>query len=177
MKIYTKKGDTGLTSTSTERNVSKNSTVIHTLGDLDELCAYLGSIKFLDPINILRIQQNIMDICSFISLGGEESKYTFPDDLKQEILHLETLIDAMVEKLPELKNFIILGSNQQDSNIHITRAVCRRVERVFWSMDKPHQSSGIYLNRLSDYLFTLARFDLLMNGYEPKIYKCGLIKA
>lgn len=177
-KIYTKAGDLGLTSTGTQRKIPKYSDIIDTLGDLDELSAHIGQIRTFTPsqIDVLsNIQQNIMDISSYIAMGGKESAYVLPDDMKEELTVLEVNIDLMTHEMPVLKNFIMIGNTPTESSIQIARAVCRRAERNFWKGNY-NESAGTYLNRLSDYLFTLARYSMHMKDIQPSIYKCGLVK-
>ena len=176
-KIYTKAGDLGLTSTGTQRKIPKHCDIIDTLGDLDELSAHIGQIRTFVSSQldvIANIQQNIMDISSYIAMGGKESSYVL-SDMKEELRVLEVNIDLMTHEMPVLKNFIMIGNSPEESSIQIARAVCRRAERNFWKGNY-NDSAGTYLNRLSDYLFTLARYSMHVKGIQPSIYKCGLVK-
>ena len=145
MSIYTKKGDKGYTSLIIGKRVRKDHKIIEALGAIDELSAWMGIL------HLNNIQSTLMDICSVIA---GESRIL---NLESRVQELEKEIDKMDLKLPKLKNFI-LPRNQ----IHIARAVCRRAERTIVSLVTSHQSLATYikyLNRLSDYLFVLARFE------------------
>lgn len=134
MPIYTKTGDKGMTGLFSGKRVSKKSPIIETLGSIDELNAWLGVIGGLEEI-----QKDLMVINSFIA--GFKVKIPGSEWLEKEI-------DRMEKKLPKLRNFIL-----PKGQIHLARAVCRRAER---DMIKAGFKI-IYLNRLSDYLFVLAR--------------------
>jgi cob(I)alamin adenosyltransferase len=148
MSVYTRTGDKGKTGTFSGKRISKYSTLINTIGSLDELNSYLGIIG-----GLAKIQKNIFTINSILS----GAKLTFP---KTETLKLEKEIDAMEKKLPVLSSFIIYGGTPKASQIYFARSLCRRAERLLVSLQNINQKLVIspYINRLSDYLFTLARF-------------------
>ncbi len=141
MKIYTKTGDLGETGLWGRKKVPKNHKIIEALGTIDELSANLGLIN--GP-KIEKIQQELQTINSAIS--GFKTKV--PD-----VGWLEKEIDRMQTKLPELKNFIL-----PKGQIHVARAVCRRAERRVVDPAVGRDDAVKYLNRLSDYLFVLARW-------------------
>lgn len=126
------------------------------------------------------IQCCLFEIGSCIAAKNRSSRYVFNDSTL--IKNLEERIDQMTDELPELRNFILPGgSSQTGSHLHFSRAVCRRCERLVthWLRneaneedDEPFQETiiGIYLNRLSDYLFTLARYITQKEGHEDIIY-------
>jgi len=146
MKIYTKTGDNGTTGLWGGKRVKKSDKIIEALGTVDELIAWLGVIK------LPSVQFDLMAINALLAGHQEVSREQY---LVSRIQDLEWEIDKMQEKLPELRNFI-LPQNQ----IHIVRAVCRRAERAVVSLTPNHYllTAIKYLNRLSDYLFVLARY-------------------
>lgn len=162
MKIYTKTGDNGETSLYNGTRVSKSDILIDVLGDSDELSSYLGLVHDLVDDNNIRSQ-----ICEIINtlfrLNASIAKAKDYENLSltENINQLESFIDKMDLELPPLSNFIYLFGHPVISQIHIARSVCRRVERKLvaaFQFESVEPSQQIYLNRLSDYLFVLARF-------------------
>lgn len=145
MKIYTKTGDLGETGLWGGKRVPKNHQIIEALGAIDELNALLGTIN-LSPLE--NIQKDLMTINSVIA--GFETKVPDPQKLEKEI-------DKMQAKLPELNRFIL-----PKGPLHLARAVCRRAERRAITAGFKIK----YLNRLSDYLFILARYVNFKSGNE-----------
>jgi cob(I)alamin adenosyltransferase len=176
MKIYTGKGDNGKTSIISGEKVSKDSIIIETIGNIDELNAVIGlniSIcKYLEINNILSlVQSNLFHIGSEIAFHKAKQKYN--TKISHEDIHtIENQIDYIKSKLPELKEFIFPGGTYLASNLHIARTICRRAERVmgrFLTENKIETYMLAYLNRLSDLLFVLARYvNLIDDGYEVK---------
>lgn len=171
MKIYTKTGDKGTTSLYDCSRVSKSSILIDLLGDIDELNSFIGII---DSSFLLKdIQTWLFDLGTIIA--NPNKKYSF--DVSQEFTKiLEREIDMMTQLLPKLTNFIL-----PSGNIHLSRAIARRCERklvdVITNGDYKHIDDNclVFLNRLSDYLFTLARYDCHMKGKDENIYKKSAI--
>ena len=167
-KIYTKTGDLGKTSLIGGTKVSKGHIRIETYGTIDELNSYIGLVgdhcKDEHSKNILKeIQDRLFTIGSSLACDPEkEIKMSIPDLKETDIELLEKEIDVMNEKLPEMKQFILPGGHAAVSTTHIARCVCRRAER--WCVNMQEQNLFIdpliikYLNRLSDYLFVLARY-------------------
>ncbi len=173
MKIYTTSGDKGQTSLLGGLRVSKNHVRINAYGTIDELNAFLGLTSDLE-INDQRIafirliQFRLFTVGSSLAAEPGKSKVFKPDLEKNDILSLEQEIDHMNESLPPMRNFIIPGGHQLVSNTHIARTVCRRAERLVIGLSELENVEEIvirYLNRLSDYLFVLAR----MQAHELKI--------
>lgn len=167
-KIYTKTGDTGRTSLIGGTKVPKNDLRIETYGTVDELNSWLGLVS--DQLNdddvkrfLKEIQDRLFTIGSTLATDAEkESKMKLPDLHDEDVSALEKQIDAMTEQLPPMKHFILPGGHVAVSSIHVARCVCRRAERLAVAL-KEHQIFVAdlvirYLNRLSDYLFTLARY-------------------
>jgi cob(I)alamin adenosyltransferase len=173
MKIYTKTGDKGYTSLIGGTRVPKHHLRIESYGTVDELNGYIGLIRD-QPINIhykeilKHIQDRLFTIGASLAADPEKSRMVIPDLHEQDIELLEKEMDSMNEKLPELRHFILPGGSNSVSYCHIARCVCRRAERICVHLAEESivdEKINIYLNRLSDYLFTLAR----MVGYDDKI--------
>ena len=165
MKIYTKTGDKGYTSLIGGTRVPKHHLRIESYGTVDELNSYIGLIRDQDieahDKQILKeIQDRLFTIGSSLASDPEKSKMIIPDLHQADIELLEKEMDAMNEKLPELRHFILPGGNNAVSFCHIARCVCRRAERLAVNLSAEstvEEKVNIYLNRLSDYLFVLAR--------------------
>ena len=168
LKIYTKTGDLGKTSLIGGTKVSKSNVRIETYGTIDELNSWIGLVN--DHCNdeqlkniLKEIQDRLFTIGSSLACDPDkEQKLKIPDLTEQDITLLEKEIDMMNVALPEMKNFILPGGHVAVSTTHIARCVCRRAER--WCVNMQEQNLFIdpliikYLNRLSDYLFILARY-------------------
>jgi cob(I)alamin adenosyltransferase len=165
MKIYTKTGDKGLTSLIGGTRVPKYHLRIESYGTVDELNSYIGLIRDQDISGhdkdlLKQVQDRLFTIGSSLASDPDRSKMVIPDLHMSDIELLEQEMDAMNEHLPELRHFILPGGNNAISYCHIARCVCRRAERlsVHLAMESTvDEKVIIYLNRLSDYLFTLAR--------------------
>jgi cob(I)alamin adenosyltransferase len=165
MKIYTKTGDKGFTSLIGGTRVAKYNLRIESYGTVDELNSYIGLIGDQDIAihhkEVLKqIQDRLFTIGSSLAADPERSKMVIPDLHMEDIELLEREMDAMNEQLPELRHFILPGGNNTISFCHIARCICRRAERITVQLANEStvdEKVNIYLNRLSDYLFTLAR--------------------
>jgi len=167
-KIYTKTGDKGTTSLIGGTKVPKSHLRIEAYGTVDELNSYIGLCKDLltdtqSKSTLQEIQDRLFTIGSSLACDPEkEPKMKIPDLKEADISLLEKEIDRMNETLPAMKSFILPGGHATVSHLHIARCICRRAERccVRLEMEKEEVESIIikYLNRLSDYLFILARF-------------------
>lgn len=167
-KIYTKTGDSGETSLLGKR-VKKDCLEIGTLGDIDELNASLGVLgSMIESNSLKKIKQQIIDIQSNLFIVGSnvaaldiEIK-NIPKLEEENIVNLENWIDEMEKDLEPLHNFILPNGNVAVAQSFLVRAVCRRAERHFVTLSGKYAalnpSIKKYLNRLSDYLFVLARF-------------------
>lgn len=181
IKIYTKTGDKGSTSLIGGTKVPKNDIRIETYGTVDELNSWIGLVN--DQLNdeefkneLKEIQDRLFTIGSALATDAEkEPKMKLPDLTSGDIEFLEKRIDAMTAALPPMKNFILPGGHVTVSSIHITRCVCRRAERLTVNMQQHNlfvdEKLIQYLNRLSDYLFTLARFVAQKLGAEEIPWK------
>ena len=165
MKIYTKTGDKGHTSLIGGTRVSKHHLRIESYGTVDELNSYIGLIRDQEIIThykqiLKEIQDRLFTIGSSLASDPQRSKMIIPDLHESDIELLEKEMDQMNGQLPELRHFILPGGSNAISFCHIARCVCRRAERlaVHLSVESSvDEKVNIYLNRLSDYLFVLAR--------------------
>ncbi|TXI14353.1 MAG: cob(I)yrinic acid a,c-diamide adenosyltransferase [Pedobacter sp.] len=175
MKIYTKTGDKGYTSLIGGTRVPKHHLRIDTYGTVDELNSYIGMIRDneITPDQkafLKEIQDRLFTIGSSLASDPEKSKMKIPDLHTSDIGLLEQQIDRMTEALPELHHFILPGGSQVVSFCHIARCVCRRAERLCVHLAEisfVDEEIIIYLNRLSDFLFVLAR-KLCYDGKIPE---------
>ncbi len=167
-KIYTKTGDKGKTSLISGTKVFKNDIRIETYGTVDELNSHIGLVNDYTPDEhqrtiLKQIQDRLFVIGSSLACDPQKETGLHIPDLKEEDIQLlEKEIDSMNERLPEMKHFILPGGHAAVSSTHIARCVCRRAERLCVSMQQHDLFIEPviikYLNRLSDYLFVLARF-------------------
>lgn len=172
MKIYTKTGDKGTTALYGGTRVSKNHTRIEAYGTADELNSFIGLIRDQkidqrSSESLLKIQNVIFTIGAMLATPPE--KETLKSGKKrlnintisiEDIEFLEKEIDVMEQSLEPMTNFILPGGHQTVSFCHIARCVCRRVERLVVCLNEHEPIDELilsYLNRLSDYLFVLAR--------------------
>jgi cob(I)alamin adenosyltransferase len=164
MKIYTKTGDTGNTSLLGGKRVSKAHIRINAYGTVDELNSHIGLLRDLELKEERRailkeIQDRLFTIGAHLA-ADDKNRKKIPDLLESDVELLEKEIDKMNEELPPMKHFILQGGHQFVSFAHIARCVCRRAEREIITL---HLEEGVeeliikYVNRLSDYLFVLAR--------------------
>ncbi|MCD4817210.1 MAG: cob(I)yrinic acid a,c-diamide adenosyltransferase [Candidatus Cloacimonetes bacterium] len=174
MKIYTKTGDDGVTSLFTGERVSKNHLRLKAYGDLDELNSYLGLIVSLTDkrwtelkSELQQIQSHLFTIGGHLATGKNSLQKANLKQITPEMVNiLENSIDSMQKSLLPLTSFVLPGGSEISSFTHIARTICRRVERHVVELNSENtiglktQNKNIltYINRLSDYLFILARF-------------------
>ena len=177
MAIYTKRGDKGETSMFDEDSVQrgripKDSLRVEALGVIDELNSFLGIIRSETQdkslsLSIKEIQENLLTIGSITA--GSKLKFFFAQTKK-----LERLIDGLEGELPVLRNFVVPGGSIVAAQLQYSRALTRRVERrvvALAKLEKVRSQILIYLNRLSDYLFMLAREVNHKNGVGDEPWK------
>ncbi len=166
MKIYTKTGDNGSTSLIGGKKVSKGHLRIEAYGSIDELNSYIGllaayTINEKHAAFLTRQQHKLFNIGSILALEeGVDIKISLPEIQEQDVVLIENEIDTLTELLTPLKNFILPGGHREVAFCHIARCVCRRAEREVVRLNENMHINEIiihYLNRLSDYLFVLAR--------------------
>ena len=174
MKIYTKKGDKGKTQLLGGSLVDKNHIKLECYGTIDELNSLVGNIydqeisAFHKEI-LFKIQNQLFNLGSIISFDGEKDKVKLPNITTQNIKMLEKAIDKMEGELPMLRAFILPSGHPSASKCHIARTVCRRAERNLVALSQEENINNLYiqyLNRLSDYLFVLARAILKDNNAQ-----------
>ena len=165
MKIYTKTGDKGTTGLYGGGRVSKSSPRIAAYGDVDELNATLGLVRAETPHEPIRKAIGEIQLTLF-TLGAQLASPKVDPKIEvitsAQIDSLERQIDAITEQLPEMRHFILPGGGKTAALLHLARTVCRRAERstVFLSSHAGEVVDHwvlIYINRLSDFLFILAR--------------------
>ncbi|MBO9633474.1 MAG: cob(I)yrinic acid a,c-diamide adenosyltransferase [Chitinophagaceae bacterium] len=168
LKIYTKTGDKGNTSLIGGTKVPKSDLRIEAYGTVDELNSFIGLCRDLltdEPARALlqSVQDRLFVVGAALACDPEkEPKMKIPDLHADDVTALEKAIDTMNEEVPPMKNFILPGGHPTVSQLHIARCVCRRAERCCVRLElESHEIEPIilqYLNRLSDYLFVLARY-------------------
>ncbi|MEI6865132.1 cob(I)yrinic acid a,c-diamide adenosyltransferase [Flavicella sp.] len=172
MKIYTKTGDKGMTGLFGGTRVSKSNLRIDSYGSVDELNSFLGLIRdqkidkhTLD--SIIEIQKNLFVVGAVLAtpiekkiLKNGKKRLANTKVTDEMILFLESEIDSIEETLPKITHFVLPGGHSTVSYCHIARSICRRAERLVVKISEYEEiedSVLVYLNRLSDYLFVLAR--------------------
>lgn len=178
MKIYTKKGDDGHTALFGGGRVPKHNLVIEACGTVDEINSLLGNVLTTSPTpavgEALRQLQHQLFILGADIATPPEAKNRIDRISDEHIRGLEELIDQTSQELPPLKHFILPGGNPSAATLHLARSVCRRAERTVSAAREQEILSVeilIYLNRLSDLLFVLARYENLKTGTEETLWK------
>lgn len=181
LKIYTKTGDLGSTSLLSGTRVSKSDARLEAYGTVDELNSHIGLVADYQEdsdakIILKEIQDRLFTIGSELACDPEKMvKMPLPALFESDIELLEKEMDRMNAELPVMKNFILPGGTKAVSVTHIARCVCRRAERRSVSLQEHHGEVNPliikYLNRLSDYLFMLARYTGFKNGAEEIIWR------
>ena len=179
-KVYTRGGDKGLTSLVGGQRVSKASIRLEAYGSVDELSSHLGLLAAMlveghDHDFIEQIQNNLFNICTNLATNQDETPL-YPSAFLPEgaIALLEQEIDAIMDLLPERHGFVLPGGTQQAAQAHVCRTVCRRVERRIVELSEEATVSPEvqqYINRLSDYLFVLAKKLNFIVGKSEKIWE------
>ncbi len=172
MKIYTKTGDKGTTALFGGTRVPKHHIRIESYGTVDELNSHLGMLRDQEIDShshetLLKIQERLFTVGSILATDPEkatlksgEKRLKIPKISTEDIKLLEQEMDQMNEDLPPMTHFVLPGGHQTVSVCHIARCVCRRAERLATALHdlEPFEEEVLqYLNRLSDYLFVLAR--------------------
>jgi len=165
MSVYTRFGDKGKTSLYAGKIVSKASLRVNAYGTLDELNSFLGIVlsqaadkRIKKEIKL--IQNDLFEIGASLASPATNKHEALEKYLKKRVLSFEKEIDNLTKKLPELENFILPGGGKSGSNLHFARTLARRAERRVVELsekEKVNPQILIYLNRLSDLLFTYAR--------------------
>ena len=166
MKIYTKTGDDGTTALLNGTRVPKYHIRIDSYGTIDELSSYLGLIRDFPKVDkhtieaIIEIQERLMTASAILASEVGIKSANIPEIFNSDIEFLEKEMDQMDDNLPRLTSFVLTGGHTIVSQTHIARCVCRRAERLSILVQEEYggcENVVQYLNRLSDYLFILAR--------------------
>ena len=174
-KIYTKTGDNGTTALSDNIRIEKCAPIVETIGQIDELNAAIGTIvAFSNNIEINNQLQSIQH--HLFNIGGELSFPQFSQLTDNTITTLETQIDQWNDTLPPLKEFILPGGSKCAAFSHQARTTARKAERYYVALiqDKSKHNNPLilsFLNRLSDYLFVLARFFNQLDQHDEVLWK------
>lgn len=167
-KIYTRRGDKGLTSLSGGQRVDKDSLRVAAYGTVDELNSAIGVavsgglVPWLASV-LPELQNELFHLGSDLSFREEDkAKFPIPQIEERHILRLEALIDELTAVVGPLENFILPGGSAGAAELHVARTVCRRAERDVTTLAREEAIGAYalqYLNRLSDALFVMARYE------------------
>lgn len=183
MKIYTRTGDDGTTGLLGGNRVEKDSPRVGAYGAVDELNSHLGlaaavcNDELLSQV-MLRVQHELFDVGAELASNpdAESARKTQPRITDEHIAWLESRIDEYWNALPPLKQFILPGGCDLAARLHVARTVCRRAERLVLSLSREETVQAktiIYLNRLSDLLFAMARRANQSAGVEDVVWESG----
>ena len=166
-RIYTRGGDKGETSLGDGSRVSKLDPRVAGIGDVDELNSLVGWAGGLE-----QVQNELFDLGADLSVpyAGNEDRLRIGDDA---IGRLEHEIEKANESLPELKSFVLPGGSERAARLFLARAVCRRAERAVLAVPDTNPLAAVYLNRLSDLLFVLARAANAEAGVAGPLWRPG----
>ncbi|MFK7803806.1 MAG: cob(I)yrinic acid a,c-diamide adenosyltransferase [Anaerolineae bacterium] len=178
-KIYTRGGDRGTTALGSGRRVPKESLRVSAYGTVDELNSYLGVAvahglceKLSEAMPI--IQNELFHLGSDLCFNEEEKvKYSIPQIELRHVEKLEVLIDEMTAIVGPLENFILPGGSVGSAHLHVARTVCRRGEREVIALTREEEIGEFvipYLNRLSDALFVMARYENHVKGVPEPLW-------
>ncbi len=172
--LYTRSGDNGTTSLIGGTRVAKDNSRVEAYGTIDELNAHLGLLAVsLGEHPQRQIIEQIENTLFSIGVSLADEKGLYPINLEQQIATLENAIDTIEAALPQIKDFLLPGGNLSSAQANLCRTVCRRAERRLTTLSnecKITHNVTAYINRISDYLFSLSR--LLNDGTEKKWEKC-----
>ena len=178
--IYTKTGDRGTTSLVGGSRVSKDDVRVEAYGTVDELNSHIGLLaELIRPLaggyhdELKAVQHNLFTLQTLLATEDEAIYARLPQLAEEEVEMLERQIDTLSDMLPKLHNFVIAGGNVVGAQCHICRTVCRRAERCVVTLARETKIDDVllrYLNRLSDYLFVLARRAVVMDNKEEDLY-------
>ncbi|XP_046650051.1 uncharacterized protein LOC124341140 isoform X2 [Daphnia pulicaria] len=183
LKIYTKTGDSGMTSTFTGERRAKDDNIFQALGAVDELASCIGLAREFGLENghpytdhLQRIQCILQDVNACIATPYSSAREAHLKKTEFDSGHVEEVeewIDSYTNHLPPLENFILPGGGKASSSLHVARTVCRRAERAIVPIVREQHINPEtlkYVNRLSDLLFTLARYAAKLDGRQETVY-------
>ncbi len=177
MKVYTRTGDAGTTSLVGGTRVAKNAPRLNAYGTVDELNSWLGVLASHPEVGeehrqmLQTIQNTLFDLGAELATEAD-SKWQPRKITQAAIDNIETAIDALEARLPHHNRFILPGGSQAASFAHVARTVARRAERLIVTLAETAEISPLtlrYINRLSDYLFVLARA-INIDNQKPEIF-------
>lgn len=182
-KIYTRTGDDGTTALGTTRRVPKDDLRVETYGTIDELNSMLGLAlahgldgKLAGPLQT--IQNELLHLGADLAFPKDDVRQVEVPRIEQRHIDaLEQWIDELNEVVGPLKNFILPGGSEGAAALQVARAICRRVERIAVSLNREQQINPMnltYLNRLSDLLFVMGRFENKAKGIEEPLWNSRL---
>ena len=181
-KIYTKQGDGGKTSLGGGQRVDKDTLRVQVYGTVDELNSQIGVALAVGLCELLdtalpEIQNELFDLGSDLAFVEEDKHaYQLPEIEPRHVERLEQLIDEMTAVVGPLENFILPGGSLGAAQLHVARTVCRRAEREVTTLAR---TEGVgpyvlkYLNRLSDALFVMARYENLQQDVPEPLWRPG----
>ena len=184
MKIYTRTGDKGTTGLFGGQRVPKPHPRIDAYGCVDETNSFLGVVRThtsshgkLHPLDeqLSHIQNDLFVLGADLATPMD-SKAVVPRIQAEQVTSLEKMIDALDADLPTLKHFILPGGSEAAAALHVARTVCRRAERMvvhLAELEQINEEGPVYLNRLSDLLFTMARWANHQLGIDEASWKAG----
>ena len=179
-KVYTRRGDEGQTSLVGGQRVSKASVRLESYGTVDELSSHLGLLASMLPEGhdkemVESVQNNLFNVCTNLATDQDETPLYPSAYLPQgAIEQLEQEVDAIMELLPEKQGFVLPGGVAEAAQAHVCRTVCRRAERRIVELSATATVSPEvlqYVNRLSDYLFVLAKKLNFIAGHSEKLWQ------
>lgn len=182
MRIYTRAGDRGMTSIRGGRKVAKTDVRIEANGCLDELNAYLGVVRaglktegYINQSLFLRnVQCELMALMSLVATPSDERRYNPRELSENAVVELERRIDAIQESGVLTQHFVLPSGTEAGASVHYARTLCRKAERALWRLndnDPVDDAIMSYVNRLSDYLFALAREINSESGFQNEIWQ------
>lgn len=185
LRVYTRTGDKGKSSLYTGERRRKDDAVFSALGDTDELNSALGVAReycLVPELAVLegqlqQLQSRLLDAGSAIATPASSASadaLTRASFGEEHATILEGWIDAMDDELPALRNFVLPSGGLAAAQLHMARTICRRAERSVSALvldGEVQPATGIFLNRLSDFLFTAARFAAMKQGREETVYQ------
>ncbi|MCP3961450.1 MAG: cob(I)yrinic acid a,c-diamide adenosyltransferase [bacterium] len=172
-KVYTRTGDDGTTGLVGGQRVPKESPRVEAYGTVDETSSHLGAAaaaglteRLTQPVQ--RIQNDLFHLGSDLAMLDEDkARLQVPQIEQRHVDYLERLMDELTDELGPLENFILPGGCPSAAHLHVARAVCRRAERTVVALSRQEALgawTAKYLNRLSDTLFVMARYENLKRG-------------
>lgn len=183
-KIYTRQGDDGDTGLVGGSRIAKDALRVEAYGDVDETNAHIGWARTLaersgvDALSskLARIQNELFDLGSQLATpaGAEWQGMILMSDAHST--RLESWIDELIEGLPELRSFVLPGGTELNAVLHVARTVCRRAERSVLRLSRAETVARpvlVYLNRLSDLLFAMSRYESHRSGTPEYLWKPG----